>query len=53
MLHSMGHAGHFILVGEVAHIDIQGCASLVGLAVVDEEHLQLVREEYDTIGSVI
>lgn len=35
MLYSMSHPWHVILIREIAHIDIDGGAGLIGIRIVD------------------
>ena len=53
MLHRMRHTRHIFLVREVSHIDIQRRTGLVGLVVMHQQGLQLIREFYHSILSVV
>lgn len=53
MFDRMGHSGHVRLIAEVADINIHGGARLVGLGIMNQSHLHLVRQPDDPIGAVI
>lgn len=53
MFDRMGHARDIGLVTEVSHIDVKGCAGLVGLGVVDQKSLELIVETDDAIVAII
>jgi len=50
----MGHARHIFLIAEVSDIDVHCRTGLVGLCIVNEEHLQLIGgQSDDSVGSII
>jgi len=53
MLYSVSHSGHVLFVAEVAHIDIHGRAGLVRFRIVNQEHLQLIRQPYHAVLPII
>jgi hypothetical protein len=42
MFHGMGHAGHPVLIAEVANVDIEGGTGLVCLGIMDQESLEAI-----------
>lgn len=53
MFYSVSHAGHLLLVAEVADIDVEGGAGLVCFRIVDQQGFQLVGQPDNTIGPVV
>ena len=53
MFYGVSHTWHVILVAEIAHIDIQGCACFVCLRVMDQETFQLISQTNNAITAVI
>lgn len=49
----MCHAGHIIIVREVAHVDVTGRAGFIGIGVMNKQGLQLVRESYDAVRTIV
>ena len=49
----MRHARHIVVVAEAADIDVQRGADLVRVRIVDEQHLQLIRESNDSVCAVV
>lgn len=53
MLDGVRHAGHAILIAEVANVDIESGASLVRLRVVNQQRLEVVFEADNTVLAVV
>jgi hypothetical protein len=53
MLYCMSHSWHVIFIGEVANIDVHRRTGLIGVRVMDQESLELVRQTNDPIRTII
>lgn len=53
ILYCVGHALKVILVAEVADIDVHNGRGLVGVGIVDQDNLQLIRQVHNPIAAVI
>jgi hypothetical protein len=53
MLNGVRHSWHVGFVTEIADIDVESSASLVGLRVVDEKSLEIVVQTDDSIVPVV
>lgn len=53
MLDSMSHARHIILIAESSNIDIHGGARFVRRWVMHQQCLELVRQAYDPVCTVV
>ena len=49
----MGHAWHVVCIAKASHVDVNRSASFVCIWVMNEKSFELVRQSYDTVGSIV
>jgi hypothetical protein len=53
VLHGVRYARHVLGVAEAPHVDVHGRAGLVRGGIVDQQHLELVRQRDDAVRAVV
>lgn len=53
MLYGVSHTRHIICIAKASNIDVDSRSSFIRIRIMDEKGFKLVRQSYDTVGSII